>query len=49
MGMPKIVGRLAGRAGGGQQGAGTVATVVFVVSVLAIIIAFGVLFIAGGH
>jgi hypothetical protein len=49
MSMPKIVGRLAERAGRGQQGAGTFASWLFVISVLAIIIAFGVFFIAGGH
>ncbi len=49
MGMPKIVSRAAGRLGHGQQGGGNVAAVIFVLSVLAIIIAFGVVFIAGGH
>jgi hypothetical protein len=49
MGMPKIVGRVADRARLGQQGTGTVAAGFFVMSVLAIIIAFGVFFIAGGH
>jgi hypothetical protein len=49
MGMPKIVSRLAERAGRGPQGSGTFATGFFVVSVLAIIIALGVLFITSGH
>ncbi len=49
MSMPKIVGRVADRARRGQQGSGTVAALFFVLSVLAIIIAFAVLLIAGGH
>lgn len=49
MSMPKIVGRLADRAGRGQQGGGAIAARIFVLSVLAIIIAFAVLLIAGGH
>jgi hypothetical protein len=49
MSMPKIVSRVADRAGRGQQGSGTLAAGFFVLSVLAIIIAFGVFFIAGGH
>jgi hypothetical protein len=49
MGMPKIVGRVLDRAGRGQPRSGTVAAAVYVVSVLAIIIAFAVYFIAGGH
>ena len=43
--MPKILSRLADRAGRGQQGRGTVAAQIFVMSVLAIIIAFTVLII----
>jgi hypothetical protein len=49
MGMPKIVSRVAGRAGLGQQNQGVVAAGIFALSVLAIIIAFGVFFITGGH
>jgi hypothetical protein len=49
MSMPKIVSRIADRAGRGQQGSGTLAAWFFVMSVLAIIIAFGVLFIVHGH
>jgi hypothetical protein len=49
MGMPKIVGRVADRAWLGQQGSGIVAAGFFAMSVLAIIIAFGVFFIVGGH
>jgi hypothetical protein len=45
MSMPKILSRVADRAGRGQQGAGTVAALLFLLSVLAIIIAFAVLFI----
>ena len=49
MGMPKIVSRAASRLGHGQQGAGNVAAGIFVLSVLAIIIALGIFFITGGH
>jgi len=49
MGMPKIVSRMAGRAGLGQRGAGNLATAIFALSVLAIIIAFGIFFIVDGH
>jgi hypothetical protein len=49
MSMPKIVGRVADRAGRGRQGLGAVAARIFVMSVLAIIIAFAVLFIVLGH
>jgi hypothetical protein len=49
MGMPKIVSRVAGRAGLGQENQGVVAAGLFALSVLAIIIAFGVFFIVGGH
>jgi hypothetical protein len=48
MGMPKIVSRAAERAGLGQQNQGILAAI-YVLSVLAIIIAFGIFFIAGGH
>jgi hypothetical protein len=49
MGMPKIVGRVLDRAGRGQPRSGSVAAAVYVISVLAIIIAFAVYFITGGH
>ena len=49
MGMPKIVSRAANRLGHGQRGGGNVAAAIYVLSVLAIIIALGIFFIAGGH
>jgi hypothetical protein len=49
MGMPKIVSRVAARAGLGQQNQGVLAAGIFALSVLAIIIAFGIFFITGGH
>jgi hypothetical protein len=49
MGMPKIVSRAANRLGHGQRGGGNVAAGIYVLSVLAIIIALGIFFIAGGH
>jgi hypothetical protein len=49
MGMPKIVSRAANRLGHGQRGGGDVAAGIYVLSVLAIIIALGIFFIAGGH
>jgi hypothetical protein len=49
MGMPKIVSRAANRLGRGQQGGGNVMVGIYVLSVLAIIIALGIFFIAGGH
>lgn len=49
MSMPKIVGRVADRARRGQQASGAVAARFFVISVLAIIIAFVVLLIVHGH
>jgi hypothetical protein len=49
MGMPKIVSRAASRLGHGQWGGGNVAAGIFVLSVLAIIIALGIFFIAGVH
>jgi hypothetical protein len=49
MGMPKIVSRAANRLGRGQRGGGNVAAGIYVLSVLAIIIALGIFFIAGGH
>jgi hypothetical protein len=48
MGMPKIVSRAANRLGRGQHDGGNVAAGIFVLSVLAIIIALGILFIVGG-
>jgi hypothetical protein len=48
MGMPKIVSRAANRLGHGQWDGGNVAAGIFVLSVLAIIIALGIFFIAGG-
>ena len=48
MGMPKIVSRAANRLGHGQRGGGDVATGIYLLSVLAIIIALGIFFIAGG-
>jgi hypothetical protein len=45
MGMPKIVSRVANSLGRGQRGGGNVVAGIFVLSVLAIIIAFGILFI----
>ena len=49
MGMPKIVSRAANRLGHGPRGGGNVAAGIYVLSVLAIIIALGIFFIAGGH
>lgn len=49
MGMPKILSRAANRLGHGQRGGGNVAAVIYLLSVLAIIIALGVFFIASGH
>jgi hypothetical protein len=49
MGMPKIVSRAANLLGHGQRGGGNVAAGIYVLSVLAIIIALGIFFIAGGH
>jgi hypothetical protein len=47
--MPKIVSRAAERMGRGQRGGGSFAAGIYVLSVLAIIIAFGIFFLAGGH
>jgi hypothetical protein len=47
MGMPKIVSRLAGRAG--RRAPSSVPALLFVLSVLAIMIALGVFLIIGGH
>jgi hypothetical protein len=47
MGMPKIVSRAANSLGSGQRGGGNVAAGIFVLSVLAIIIALGIFFIVG--
>jgi hypothetical protein len=49
MGLPKIVSRAAERMGHGQRGAGNVAAGIYVLSVLAIIIAFAIFFLAAGH
>lgn len=49
MGMPKIVSRVAERLGHGPQGAGNVVVWMYLLSVLAIMIAFGIYFIVGGH
>jgi hypothetical protein len=49
MGMPKIVSRAANRLGPGHRGGGNVAAGIFMLSVLAIMIALGIFFIAGGH
>jgi hypothetical protein len=49
MGMPKILSRAAERMGRGQWGGGNVAAGIYVLSVLAIIIAFGIFFLASGH
>jgi hypothetical protein len=49
MGMPKIVSRAANLLGHRQRGGGNVASGIYVLSVLAIIIALGIFFIAGGH
>ena len=49
MGMPKIVSRAANRLGHGQRGGGNVAAGIYVLSVLAIIVALGIFFIAAGH
>jgi hypothetical protein len=49
MGMPKIVSRAANRLGHGERGGGNLVAVIYVLSVLAIIIAFGIFFIVGGH
>jgi hypothetical protein len=49
MGMPKIVSRAANRLGRGQRGGGTIVTGIYLLSVLAIIIALGIFFIVGGH
>ena len=48
MSMPKIVSRAANSLGRGQHDGGNVAAGIFVLSVLAIIIALGILFIVGG-
>lgn len=48
MGMPKIVSRAANRLGHGQRSGDNVAAGIFVLSVLAIIIALGIFFIVGG-
>jgi len=48
MGMPEIVSRAANSLGRGQWAGGNVAAGIFVLSVLAIIIALGILFIVGG-
>jgi hypothetical protein len=45
MGMPKIVSRAANALGRGPQGGGSVVLVVYVLSVLAIIIALGIIFV----
>ena len=49
MGMPKIVSRAAARLGRGRLGSGNVVVWIYVLSVLAIMIALGVVFIVGGH
>ena len=48
MGMPKIVSRAANSLGRGQHDGGNVAAGIFVLSVLAMIIVLGILFIVGG-
>ena len=48
MGMPEIVSRAANSLGRGQWAGGNVAAGIFVLSVLAIIIALGIIFIVGG-
>jgi hypothetical protein len=45
MGMPRIVSRVADRLGRGPQGGGSVVVVIYLVSVLAIIIALEIIFI----
>jgi hypothetical protein len=47
MGMPKIVSRAANSLRRGQRGEGNVAAGIFVLSVLAIIVALGIFFIVG--
>ena len=49
MGMPKIVSRAANRLGHGQRGGGNLVAGIYLLSVLAIIIALGIFFIVGGH
>ena len=49
MGMPKIVSRAANRLGHGQRGGGNVVAGIYLLSVLAIMIAFGIFLIIGGH
>jgi hypothetical protein len=49
MSMPKIVGRVVDRARRGQQGPSIIAARIFVMSVLALIIVFGILFIIHGN
>ena len=49
MGMPKIVSRAANRLGHGERGGGNLVAAIYLLSVLAIIIAFGIFFIVGGH
>jgi hypothetical protein len=46
MGMPKIVSRAANRLGHGQRGGGNLVAGIYLLSVLAIIIALGIFFIA---
>ena len=49
MSMPKLVGRAADRARLGQRGAGLIAARIFVLSVFAIFIVFGILFVMHGN
>ena len=49
MSMPKIVGRVADRAGRGQQGPGTIVARIFVMAMFVIIIAFAVMIVVFGH
>lgn len=49
MGMPKIVSRAAERLGRGRRGSGNVVAGIYLLSVLAIMIALGVVLIVGAH
>jgi hypothetical protein len=49
MGMPKILSRAAEKMGRGPRGGGSLAAGIYVLSVLAIIVAFAIFFLAGGH
>jgi hypothetical protein len=49
MGMPKIVSRAASRLGRGQQGGANIVAGIYLLSVLAIVVALGIFCIVGGR